>query len=149
MASGKAHAMASLIAAMPTAGVAGIMFGPGAGLGAAAGCLAGIFCGPDQDQQTLVKGEWWIVRYVPVVGWQWMSLWDIYARLIPHRHWLSHFPIVGTALRLAYMAGVGSLIWLALHRPPLPCVPPGFLHGFALGLAVSDSMHWCMDGCPI
>lgn len=146
MADGKTHAMVSLLAAAPTGLVVGLILGPTAGLGAVQGCLSGIIAGPDQDQQTLVKGEWWIVKYIPVFGWLWMAAWDIYARLIPHRHWLSHLPLVGTALRLAYMAGVGYLVWLARGRPSLPSVPHDYLYGFASGLSVSDTLHWAWDG---
>lgn len=70
-------------------------------------------------------------------------------KAIPHRHWLSHCPIVGTLGRLLYMTLMGGLIWLLLGRPPLPFVlvnlPAGWIAAFVAGLMVSDTAHWLMD----
>lgn len=148
MASGKKHAIVSVCAA-PLAGAALLAaLGPKAGVGAAAGCLAGILIGPDLDQidQAIIHhGERRFIKYVPVLGYLWLALWDLYARLIPHRHPLSHFPIVGTAGR------VGWLLWVVrvVLGFDILTVDHEFLVGVVTGLAISDALHWIMDSCPV
>jgi len=140
MSTGKAHATASVLAA-PAMGLTLIfLVTPEIGVGAFLGCLLGVVLTPDLDQITISKSEWWIVRYVPVVGWLWMALWDLYARLIPHRSFWSHAPIVGTAGRLLYLGTIASLRWSVL--PMLSIV---WVQGAILGLAASDTIHCLMD----
>ena len=103
MSSGKVHATASIVAALPTAAVTALLLGPDVGLCAGAGCLLGIPINPDLDQLTIERAEWKIIKRLPVIGWGWLALWDLYARGIPHRHALSHLPVIGTAGRLAYL----------------------------------------------
>ena len=70
-----------------------------------------------------------------------------YAKLIRHRHWLSHAPLIGTAGRLAYLAALGWLAWLALGRPDVALDGEALrtLAWAAAGLAASDALHWVMD----
>jgi uncharacterized metal-binding protein len=147
MASGKVHAAMSIVAAFPVALAAREVGGDGAALAAGAGCAAGVLLTPDLDQLTINKGEWAVVKYLPVIGWGWLALFDLYARALPHRSPLSHWPLVGTAGRLAYLALWGWLAWLALGRPPLTVSAEALrlLAWAAAGLAVSDALHWAMD----
>jgi len=147
MASGKAHIAASVVVSAPLAAIAFFVAGPTAGLGAVAGCLAETLIGPDLDQidQAIIHtSERKMIRYLPVIGYLWLALWDPYARLIPHRSALSHFPLLGTAGRAAYMYGVARL--LGMKQLPLTI---DFWMGFLGGLAVSDFTHWMMDGGPV
>lgn len=134
--------------AAPLAGAAlTAVLGPRAGLAAAAGCLAEILIGPDLDQvdQAIIHhGERRFIRYVPVLGYLWLALWDLYARLIPHRHPLSHFPVLGTAGRLGWL----HLVARAVGLDPFAVDPELFI-GMVTGLLVGDTLHWVMDSCPV
>ena len=75
MASGKVHAAVSLIAAVPTGLVTGLVLGPTAGLGAVTGCLAGIILTPDLDLLEAQIPRWrevlytlaWVILVVVVI----------------------------------------------------------------------------------
>ena len=146
MASGKAHNTASLVLS-PIVGVALLLTTRDllSALAGAAGCACGMFLSPDTDQEIIVHaGQKTLVTYVPVLGWWWLGVWDIYARLIPHRHALSHLPIVGTAGRYGYLRllawGVWRISGAVVPAAPLP---------FWVGVGLSDLAHWIMDGCPV
>jgi len=148
MASGKAHARASLILAVPTGIVAGIgLDSVLVGIGAAVGSVLGIALTPDLDQEMTTYFEWKLIRKTGPLGFLWMALWSVYSLALPHRSHLSHFPILGTLGRLLYLAVIAAIIWLIAGRPEV-CFPV-WLHtlglGVILGLAVSDVAHWIMD----
>ena len=145
MANGVTHAKVSLFAALPTAIALGAIGGADIGFIAGVGCVAGIPLTPDLDQMAVSKSEWRIVKYLPIIGWQWMALFDVYARLIPLRHQLSHWPVIGTLGRVLYLCLVGGSIWLLLGRPALPHVSFDHAVAFIAGLGVSDTLHWVWD----
>ena len=159
MASGREHNLASTVVSAPLGlGIGMILRGQGApldvamraGLSASAGCLAGILLTPDLDMLTISKSEWLVVRWLPIIGWLWLAIWDIYARLLPHRNALSHLPILGTAGRLVYFGSLAYGLWRLMHQPLLPALPPSeVLICGMIGLLVSDTFHWLMDGCPL
>ncbi len=159
MASGREHNLASTVVSAPLGlGIGLILYGEGAslavalraGLSASAGCLAGILLTPDLDMLTMTKSEWLVVRWLPIIGWFWLAIWDLYARLLPHRNALSHLPIIGAAGRLLYLGGFAYGLWHLMRQPALPALPPSEMLIFGvLGLLVSDSFHWLMDGCPL
>ncbi|MDS3860726.1 metal-binding protein [Thermosynechococcaceae cyanobacterium BACA0444] len=66
--------------------------------------VSGFFLSPDLD-----------ILSKPYQRWGWLRwLWWPYQRFIPHRSWLSHGPIIGTVLRVAYLIGWLSLIGFGL-----------------------------------
>jgi uncharacterized metal-binding protein len=71
-------------------------------------------------------------------------LWYPYARLCKHRSVISHFPFIGTAGRLLYLAIVPlALVYFLKWQPPkVPLTPLYLAIG---GLAASDILHWAMD----
>jgi uncharacterized metal-binding protein len=147
MPSGKVHATCSLVLAAPAFGlVAGTTGDFVAGGACALGCLLGIMLTPDLDQETLSSSEHAFIKYTLGLGFLWAMLWYPYARLIKHRSPLSHFPILGTAGRLAYLS-----LWLLIPSYwgwHLIKLPPETLRlcYFALGgLVVSDTAHWLLD----
>lgn len=146
MASGKAHNAASLLLA-PVLGVSLLLTtrDPLNALMGAAGCACGMFLSPDTDQEiTVHAGQKTLITYVPVLGWMWLAIWDIYARIFPHRHFLTHFPVVGTAGRWGYLK---LLEWLfeRISGVDVPAVP----FPFWVGVGLSDLAHWVMDGGPV
>jgi uncharacterized metal-binding protein len=71
-------------------------------------------------------------------------LWYPYARLCKHRSVISHFPFIGTAGRLLYMAIFPAIaIYFFKWQPPqFPRTPALLAIG---GLCASDILHWAMD----
>lgn len=128
------------------------------GAAAAAGCLAGILLTPDLD-----VGYWARIHAMrelkkefPVAGRIWHILWIPYAAAIPHRSPWSHWPILGTVVRLFYLACM--LMFLSLFVSSAGGFQPDMVfswldvlarwsmtHWFIVGLVVSDTAHWLMD----
>lgn len=116
----------------------------------AVGCLSGIPLSPDLDHHNRTYAE-----RLPVIGKLWEWFWLPYEKLMPHRSYLSHAPILGTLLRqlylitilwgVAYLAGWESmglgdeLLWLSRQT---------WYQWWLLGLVLSDLVHWFQDVRP-
>lgn len=143
MPSGKVHLAASL-AATGVAAVAYATYQPlpietaaFAGMGMLAGCL--ITPDLDVDGRTHEEAAFYKVPIVgPLLGLLWQTYWVPYALAIPHRSWLSHDPLVGTALRMVYTLAIPIVLgWLV---PRWEWVLPVYA-----GWAVVDLVHIVMD----
>lgn len=154
MASGRTHGKVTLALTIPTGFAIYSIGGPEAGIAAAAGCFIGLFIDPDLDISKRTRSETRMMRLLPVVGWLWMVLWWPYATVVPHRHPFSHWPILGTAGRLVYMAALTfiALMGLEMAFGIGAALLDGLLHlpveiwaSLAFGLAVSDIGHWLFD----
>jgi uncharacterized metal-binding protein len=156
MPSGKTHAAATVIAAgIASPAIAMVARQPAtSALAFATGCLVGLVVTPDLDVRHWDTHSETIVRRSGgcFVGAMWNLIWIPYAYLIPrHRHPLSHWPILGTLLRLLYLAALPGLCWWILNWiVPLPewtsSFPIGPLVWWALaGLLLVDTLHAVMD----
>lgn len=70
--------------------------------------FSGLMFGPDLDIYSVQFKRWGMLRWI----------WRPYQKSMRHRSWLSHGPLVGTIVRLAYLSSwvalLGAvLIWLA------------------------------------
>jgi uncharacterized metal-binding protein len=64
--------------------------------------LGGMYLSPDLDLVSRPYKRWGLLRW----------LWLPYQKLIPrHRHWLSHGPVIGSLVRLFYLAALVSPLW--------------------------------------
>ena len=144
MPSGRTHATASTYAAIATGGVVFVAtVDPLAATLAALGCLSGILLSPDLDIESRTFSEYQVDRiFGVVVGWVWFAFWWPYARIIPHRNWMSHGYFVGTAIRLGWLY---SAIWIPAALAGAVWSPPQSLWWWVLGLTVSDVLHTAMD----
>ena len=148
MPSGRVHAKCTAVLAIPacfmTLGATGSwLSGAACGLG----CLSGIALTPDLDQEGLSNSEYWLIKWTMGLGFLWTMLWYPYARLCKHRSIISHFPILSTAFRLAYLA-IFPAIAIALGWTPPERDWPAYqeLALWAVGgLVVSDIAHWALD----
>ena len=116
------------------------------GVGVTLGCLLGIPLTPDLDQISISKSEWRLVKRFGPFGFIWCAYWWLYAWIIPHRSFWSHFPIVGTILRLAYIT-IPPIIFY-VYKGYSVVLPEFILEGLVgvfVGLAMSDFIHWIMD----
>ncbi len=155
MASGKLHTLASIAATVPTAVVTGAVTGD-VGLAALAGlgCASGVFLSPDLDVDGRSESELILWRAAVPLGVAFTLAWGPYAVLIRHRSPLSHLPVLGTLLRVGYLALWAALVQLHLRAVGLSLdlfwwtrYPQGTL-AWVAGLAVSDFGHWVLDGFP-
>ncbi|MBW4677696.1 MAG: metal-binding protein [Desmonostoc geniculatum HA4340-LM1] len=108
--------------------------------------LGGMYLSPDLDLRSKAYYRWGFLRYV----------WKPYQKLIPHRgrffrrNFLSHSPVIGTVLRVSYLAllcfvpivlagGINSLLvqWMLKNYSSI------FLALFAIEL--SGLIHLLMD----
>jgi uncharacterized metal-binding protein len=104
--------------------------------------LGGLYLSPDLDLKSLPWKRWGILRF----------LWLPYQR-IPHRHWLSHAPFVGSIGRLLYLGVLLSPVAIAFLKalPPLQ-MGREFWYAVAavlIGVEVSALNHLLLDGLLI
>ena len=102
--------------------------------------IGGWFLSPDLDTKSRPFLRWGIAK----------AIWIPYQKSIPHRHWLSHAPIVGSIVRLFYLS-----LWLC----PLWLVPglydALFVIGweraiaFFVGIELSAVNHLVLDGLVV
>lgn len=106
MASGRTHSTVALIAA-GVVPLAVHIFYPNWPLDSIVkGLLIGWLITPDEDVDgTTFEEE--RLEHIPLIGpflgWIWCVVWFPYARAIPHRHPLSHWPPFGTLGRFLYL----------------------------------------------
>jgi uncharacterized metal-binding protein len=159
LASGENHVKGTVLIAVPTgilamAGGAGLL----GGIACSLGCLAGVILSPDLDVEHRTRSEYLVYRYLGrFLGAAWFAFWWPYARLIPHRHPFSHWPVMGTLLRIAYMYVLGGILWFGAtwvvigqgSWMPLAAWLQNdhFVWGI-LGLVAADSLHFLMDVLP-
>lgn len=124
----------------------------------ATGSMLGLVLSPDLDlPRSNARRRWNNVR----LGW----LWWLYESIIPHRSWLSHSPIIGTAGRLGYLASalvcntyVTAFVCARLFGVgivPEAVIARVIMEGAKLtteqyavvfaGLALADALHLWMD----
>jgi len=58
----------------------------------------------------LTKAELDAIRIAPLFGFAFVMFWHPYSRVLSHRSIWSHLPILGTLIRVAYMAS-GPVMW--------------------------------------
>lgn len=122
--------------------------------------VAGVLIAPAEvilpvTMGTIVGGLWLspdldLYRSRPTNRWQMLKLvWHFY-RLLPHRHWFTHTPVVGTIGRLGYLSAIGlPVLWLLGLLPAVIlwvlAAWPMYL-AFAIGVELSALLHYWMDG---
>lgn len=155
MSSGKVHAQASLILSggfflgtFTTGNVADIEYSMGA--------LLGIVLTPDLDVDAGSEVDKYIKRrFGHIPYWIWERCWHFYRRSVKHGSELSHFPVVGTFFRLAYLFFFAFILPYAVLDIFFPVnweVELSWWIGLVanhwrivVGLASSDFHHYVMD----
>ncbi len=153
MASGRSHDRATRRLALPFALLWWPALGP-AGVAVAAGAflVGGLWLSPDLDTRSNATRRWGPLQL----------LWWPYRRLLSHRSLLSHSPLLGTALRLLWLALVVLVVCAALEPLGTPAPPELLQRGQELwraqrpllltafvGLEASSWLHLLQDGDPI
>jgi uncharacterized metal-binding protein len=107
-------------------------------------CVLGeVLLSPDNDVPSLSRGSkvWGFLSMV------WAILWIPYAWAIPHRCKWSHWPLLGTAGRLLYLALLACPVWMYYQPDPVPFIESYQWH-IAVGLAgleTSNTLHFFAD----
>lgn len=150
VATGKQHGIVTIALSVPS-GIAGYALSQRIDFAVVTmlGCLTGLFVDPDLDVNGLTKSRMRWGRIALPLVYVWSLLWSLYSWVIPHRHWVSHLPIIGTAGRLSYLTAILSLISMGKFWQWPFLLPIDLLFCFFIGLAVSDMAHWIMDGMPL
>lgn len=103
--------------------------------------LAGMYLSPDLDLVSRPFKRWGLLRFI----------WLPYQR-IPHRHWLSHGPVIGSIVRLVYLAVLISPLWLlfpGLQQVQWAGVTVPNVVAFLIGVELSSLNHLLLDGLLI
>lgn len=79
------------------------------------GCLVGVMVMPDMDVNNGNISDYFIRKVSRPAQWIWRLFWTPYALLVPHRHAVSHMPIMGTILRIGYVFTVLNMLNLLLR----------------------------------
>lgn len=155
MSSGKTHAKVTKLLSVPS-GIAIMILLPDGiwmdGVACVIGCLTGLIIEPDLDVDTITTSEWKMVKRFWIFGMVWVTFWYPYAKLIPHRNPLSHFPIVGTLGRLFYLilisVFIGYMFDLQVDEMMMN-IEVVFNHRlfavWVIGLMVADTGHCVAD----
>lgn len=109
------------------------------------GLIVGHYATPDvRDQhQKRNYGEHMVSRhYGCFAGWIWTAIWWLPAKIIPHRRWGSHLPIVATAIAALWLYW---LPWLILRSYGVD-VPVDLMLWHLAGWSVQDFVHLAQDG---
>ena len=152
MASGRAHDRATRLLALPFGLLWAPWLGwPGVAWGGLGFLVGGLLLSPDLDTRSNPTRRWGPLRL----------LWWPYRRCLCHRSLVSHSPLLGTAGRLAYLAGMALLVATALQTLGLPALAwvletanglwheqrPLLVSGLA-GIEASNWLHLLQDGDP-
>jgi uncharacterized metal-binding protein len=144
--SGKVHSALTLSTASGVLAPHFIWMAGGNPFNYLAGCLIGIMVMPDMDVDRGNISDAYIRKVFPPAQWLWRILWTPYSVTVPHRHFISHFPIVGTLLRIGYIfLIVNILIWIIGLFSDTVSFVWFWDWSFVLGLCHVDAIHFLAD----
>jgi uncharacterized metal-binding protein len=139
VANGKNHDRSILFASPLVLVVGCYQFGELGIIAAAAHFIGGWYLSPDLDTRVSLPYKRWGVLQL---------IWHPYQKLIPHRNWKSHAPVLGSAIRLLYLTAWLSPLWLVF--PDLQrmqwAIDWGKALAFLIGVELSALNHLLLDG---
>lgn len=114
------------------------------------GTMTGLFLSPDLDVNAgcIVFENFRYVFGTPL-GTVWRLFWWPYAKLVPHRSFVSHAPFIGTLLRVSYIVAVASVTNIVFKWPSLDLLKSQYFLYWFVGLCASDLIHILMDFWPL
>ena len=117
-------------------------------VGVATGAMVGCLISPDADVDGGSIADFYIRHYTGVVvEMLWDGLWAFYRKVCRHRGFLSHAPIISTAIRVLYIGAFYFLIAMPLRWVSSSVqIDWSWLLWWAfVGLVLADSAHWTLD----
>jgi uncharacterized metal-binding protein len=122
------------------------------GCAAVMGSYSGIYLSPDLDLIQITRSERLAINHHKIMGYLFYLYWLPYAYAIPHRHPLSHWPILGTCGRMLYglvglliMGAVIDLFVPGVFNAIIKAIGSYYFMAWLIGLMVADTGHWVMD----
>lgn len=112
-----------------------------------AGCVVGLLVTPDLDIDKGNISDSFLRKVFPPIQWVWRTVWFPYAKLLPHRSPLSHFPILGTLLRIGYIFLIVNVLHFIFHLMTGNTVSIVWIWNwsFVFGLCHVDTCHFLAD----
>ena len=117
-----------------------------------AGCATGVLITPDLDVNGGMYSHYLIRKVSRPAQFLWRLFWTPYALLVPHRHLVSHFPLIGTMVRIGYIflvinlvAFCSSLLLGLFASDAVSRIYWIWDWSFFFGLAHVDALHWAAD----
>lgn len=112
-----------------------------------AGCVVGLLVTPDLDIDKGNISDSFLRKVFPPIQWVWRTIWFPYAKLLPHRSPLSHFPILGTLLRIGYIFLIVNVLHFIFHLMTGNIVSIVWIWNwsFVFGLCHVDTCHFLAD----
>lgn len=108
------------------------------------GYLLGYYIDPDLDQANITAAEWRAMRDLGILG-ALLTMWFLpYGMLMTHRSFISHFPVVSTAIRYLWLLFPFLGLYLYLTYNVIPDFWP-ILAGVFFGLSSADLIHYLAD----
>ncbi len=148
MSSGADHARATTLLT-PIVGTAVAFFTQNLALGAIAaiGCYTGIVLSPDLDLKQITRSERIIMNKSRLLGFLFRMYWQPYGNSIPHRHAISHMPVISTIGRIIYALSFPFILSIILGMTDqfVAVLSTPYFIVFVIGLIVSDTAHAIMD----
>jgi len=154
MPNGRTHTNITLTACLLTSIAIPFVPDPSIPISIFAGCFTGIFLTPDLDVEEGSISMYHVRRFGGNAGnllsTLWLYYWLPYAKLIPHRDWRSHFPIISTIIRLLYLFCVPLILYLVINEQDgmnqiHSILTSKFFIFFFIGLCFSDTLHYVAD----
>lgn len=108
------------------------------------GYVLSLFISPDLDQGTSYYGGRLIRSASPLFFHVWMLFWRPYSILIPHRSWISHFPIIGTVIRIIYLT-LPLLLFMESWKSLVELYQWILTSQLFWALIKADLLHFLMD----
>ena len=149
MPSGRIHSIANIVVAVSGSATM-LLLGHGTEsiIGIPSGAIVGILLSCDLDIDSGNIADHLIKRYTGhIVETMWTMLWTVYRKAFKHRSFLSHFPLVSTIIRIAYLS-----VFYFLVATPLKWLSglvhidwPQFWWWAFVGLVLADTSHWGLD----
>lgn len=107
------------------------------------GCLLSVVINSDLDQDGLVSAKT-IFMKIPVFGVTlsglWIAIWGVYSSIVPHRSPVSHWPVLGTLGRMAYLYTTLQALLVVTNalqgRPYSPWIPTNLELWFLIGVGL-------------
>lgn len=103
----------------------------------------GLLLQPDLDVDGGYIGYKFLRPY-SILYYSWKTYWWPYSKVIPHRSGLSHWPLVGTAIRILYLVGPASLVYYFI-KGSWPLFYLFDYQSLLKALVLTDFLHFVMD----
>lgn len=101
---------------------------------------------PDTDVDKGFYGFFLVDMFDPIIGKIWKILWWPFAKLVSHRSWLSHAPIVGTLMKAAYiLVMISPIILTVFYLDIRPQIEYIYIISIFIGMLIGDLGHLLLD----